>query len=82
MGPARMIVESLTPRPGIREQYRHVASISAAHEVRSHSEALRTCGELAAGLGAALMTQRPHRQPMIAGEMTAEPHSVDRNSLM
>ena len=23
VGPARMIVESLTPRPGIREQYRH-----------------------------------------------------------
>ena len=27
MGPARMIVESLTPRPGIREQYRHKADI-------------------------------------------------------
>ena len=23
MGPARMIAESLTPKPGIREQYRH-----------------------------------------------------------
>ena len=28
MGPARMIVESLTPRPGIREQNRSIASHS------------------------------------------------------
>ena len=27
VGPARMIVESLTARPGIREQYRHLADI-------------------------------------------------------
>src|SRR5580658_5431559 len=29
VGPARMIVESLTPRPGIREQNRHLASLSS-----------------------------------------------------
>jgi hypothetical protein len=28
VGPARMIVESLTPRPGIREHYRHKADLS------------------------------------------------------
>jgi hypothetical protein len=29
VGPARMIAESLTPKPGIREQYRHKADIPA-----------------------------------------------------
>jgi hypothetical protein len=43
----------------------HVASISAAHEIRSRSEALRTCGEPAAGLGAALMTQCGHLQLLL-----------------
>src|SRR6516162_6956354 len=30
VGPARMIAESLTPKPGIREQYRHKAGLAAA----------------------------------------------------
>src|SRR5437868_1343588 len=30
VGPARMIVESLTARPGIREQYRHLGDIKGS----------------------------------------------------
>src|SRR5438067_8727706 len=30
VGPARMIAESLTPKPGIREHYRHIPEVPAA----------------------------------------------------
>src|SRR5262249_5950698 len=32
VGPARMIVESLTPRSGIREQYRHIPDLANCRE--------------------------------------------------
>jgi hypothetical protein len=36
VGPARMIVESLTPIPVIREQYRHLSDVTdCADDVRS-----------------------------------------------
>src|SRR6516164_3631587 len=38
VGPARMIAESLTPKPGIREQYRHIASVRGNAAPRSLSE--------------------------------------------
>src|SRR5207253_1851706 len=38
VGPARMIAESLTPKPGIREQNRHFASFRGDAPIRSHSE--------------------------------------------
>src|SRR5262249_30322945 len=44
VGPARMIAESLTPKPGIREQYRHEADMSnQARDVRFRGRQLGPC---------------------------------------
>src|SRR5580658_10671615 len=42
VGPARMIVESLTPRPGIREQNRPIRDIAAAGVGTSLRQGWRT----------------------------------------
>src|ERR1700745_1239328 len=36
VGPARMIAESLTPKPGIREQYRHLGVARSFTPLRRH----------------------------------------------
>src|SRR6185436_5863351 len=43
VGPARISLESLTPRPGIREQYRHLG------DMRSHSEYVWSLGWTGSG---------------------------------
>src|SRR5207302_4668790 len=45
VGPARMIAESLTPKPGIREHNRHIASFRCGANVWTLSEVKRTCRE-------------------------------------
>src|SRR5437660_523675 len=42
VGPARMTAESLTPKPGIREQNRHVACVRCEAPSRSLLERQRT----------------------------------------
>src|SRR5205807_10283248 len=43
VGPARMIAESLTPKPGIREQNRHEAADRGSATSRQISRVERTC---------------------------------------
>src|SRR5438132_11758829 len=39
VGPARMIAASLTPKPGIREHYRHIASVGDAQRTTRSDKA-------------------------------------------
>ena len=44
MGPARMFAESLTPSPGIREQYRHETNINPVMVDVRHRAVKPKCG--------------------------------------
>jgi hypothetical protein len=43
VGPARTVAESLTPKPGIREQYRHNSDLSQCGGMSAAGESSRAC---------------------------------------
>src|SRR5947199_8784234 len=57
VGPARMIAESLTPKPGIREQNRHSASICCGAKVGTQLEVKPASRELVGRVGLTCLTQ-------------------------
>jgi hypothetical protein len=46
VGPARIIAESLTPKPGIREHNLHKAAVRGAASIRSVLEVKRTSADV------------------------------------